>query len=88
MSSWPSFRRICLLHTCVNALTGALMVLSVNTLSRWIHGPEVTDRMHLADKEEKSQLIQTSESLVGMMLIIVAILLHMVSYLQKVAFQR
>ena len=64
------------------------MVLSVSTLSRWIHGTEVTDRLHLADEDEKSRLIQTSESLVGVMLIIIAILLYMVSHLSQVEFQR
>lgn len=64
------------------------MVLSVSTLSRWIHGSEVTDRLHLADDDEKSRLIQTSESLVGVMLIIMAILLYMVSHLPDVEFQR
>lgn len=64
------------------------MVFSLRTLSRIAHGDEVTKRLHLTDNDEKSQLIQTSESLVGMMLIFIAVLLYMVSHLEQPAFQR
>ena len=88
MSSWSIFRVICLFHAFVNVLMGSFMVLSVSTLSRWIHGDEVAEKLHLTDEDEKSQLIKTSESLVGMMLIFIAILLYMVSHLQQIEFQQ
>ena len=64
------------------------MVFSIGTLSRMAHGEEVTKKLHLTDDDAKSQLIQTSESLVGMMLIFMAILLYMVSHLEQPTFQR
>jgi hypothetical protein len=59
--------------------------LSVSTLSHWIHGKGETEKLHLADVDEKSRLIQTSESLAG---IFVAILLYMASHIEQIAFQR
>ena len=65
------------------------MVLSISSLSRIIHGDEVTKKLHLADDvDEKSRLIQTSESLVGMMLTFIGILLYMISHLEQIDFQR
>lgn len=82
------FRIVCLLHALIDAVIGAFMVVSVASLSRLMHGDEVTAKLHLADVDEKSRLIQTSESLIGMMLIFIGGLLYMVSHLQDVAFQR
>jgi hypothetical protein len=82
------FRIVCLLHAFINVVMGSFMVVSVATLSRWAHGEDVTAKLHLADDDEKSRLIQTSESLVGMMLIVIAILLYMVSHLSDISFQR
>ncbi|CAF0891296.1 unnamed protein product [Rotaria sp. Silwood1] len=88
MSSWSLFRIVCLFHAFINVFMGSFMVLSVSTLARLAHGEEVTKKLHLTDEDEKSQLIQTSESLVGMMLIFIAILLYMVSHVEQIEFQR
>ncbi len=64
------------------------MVFSVSSLSRVMHGDEVTKKLHLADDDDKSRLIQTSESLVGMMLVFIGILLYMISHLEQIDFQR
>lgn len=88
MTAWSLFRVVCLFHAIVDLLGGSFMVFSLGTLSRIAHGEEVTKKLHLTDTDNKSQLIQTSESLVGMMLIFIAILLYMVSHLEQPAFQR
>ncbi|CAF2412230.1 unnamed protein product [Rotaria sp. Silwood2] len=88
MSSWSLFRIVCLFHAFIDVFMGSFMVLSVNTLARLTHGEEVTEKLHLTDEDEKSQLIHTSESLVGMMLIFIAILLYMISHLEQIEFQR
>ncbi|CAF0938249.1 unnamed protein product [Adineta steineri] len=88
MTSWSLFRIICLFHACINVMMGSSMVLSISTVSRLAHVEEVTKKLHLTDDDEKSRLIQTSESLVGMMLIFIGILLYMISYLEDIAFQR
>lgn len=90
MASWSVFRLTCLFHALIDVVMGSFMVISVSTLSKWTHGANVTDQLYLNehDIDEKSRLIQTSESLVGMMLIFIAILLYMVSHLEQVAFQR
>lgn len=90
MAAWSLFRLVCLFHALIDVVMGSLMVFSLSALSRWAHGADVTDQLHLNenDTDEKSQLIQTSESLVGMMLIFIAILLFMVSHIDQTAFQR
>lgn len=88
MTSWSLFRIVCLFHAFINTITGLLMVFSINTISRVAHGDEVTKKLHLVDQDEKSRLIQTSESLVGMMLIFIAILLYMISYIDQIKFQQ
>ncbi|CAF3603589.1 unnamed protein product [Adineta steineri] len=69
MTSWSLFRIICLFHACINVVMGSFMVLSISTISRLIHDEEVTKKLHLTDEDEKSRLIQTSESLDGCILI-------------------
>ncbi|CAF4081545.1 unnamed protein product [Adineta steineri] len=69
MTSWSLFRIICLFHACINVVMGSFMVLNISTISRLIHDEEVTKKLHLTDDDEKSRLIQTSESLEGCILI-------------------
>ncbi|CAF1106676.1 unnamed protein product [Rotaria sordida] len=88
MSSWSLFRIVCLFHAFIDVFTGSFMVFSVSTLARLLHSEGVTEKLHLTDEDAKSQLIQTSESLVGMMLIFIAILLYMISHLEQIELQR
>lgn len=88
MSSWSSFRIVCLFHAFIDAFMGSFMVFGIATLSRFTHGEEVTEKLYLIGDDEKALLIKTSESLVGMMLIFIAILLYMVSHLHDREFQR
>ncbi|UJR21393.1 hypothetical protein I4U23_024483 [Adineta vaga] len=88
MASWSLFRLVCLFHAFIDIFMGLLMIFSISTISRIAHGDEITNKLHLIDDDEKSRLIQTSESLVGMMLIFIGVLLYMVSSLEDKKFQR
>lgn len=80
------FRVVCLLHSCIDVVSGSLMMFFLKEMATFGHGKEVSTKL-LGSTPQDQLLIKTSEALVGFCLVIIGILLFMVSFVKDRDFQ-
>lgn len=76
------FSTLCRIHAGIDLLSGAAMVLNLDATAKAAHGEEIATSLL------KSDLVRTSESLVGVLLVDFALLLGAVSTVKDEKFQR
>ncbi|CAN6449302.1 unnamed protein product [Victoria cruziana] len=81
-----SFFLMCLLHSAIATTCGALMMFYRNEIAVVGHGRETAGKL-LGSTPHDQLLIQTSDSLSGMLLFAIGLLLFMVSFVKDREFQ-
>eukprot|EP01018_Ginkgo_biloba_P010180 Gb_31050 [translate_table: standard] len=81
-----SFFLVCLLYSVIAIVCGCLMMFYLKEISIFGHGLETATKL-LGSTPHDQLLIQTSDSLAGMLLFVIGILLFMVSFVRDREFQ-
>lgn len=80
------FSLLCLLHSVIYVVCGSLMMFYPIKIFDICHGKETASKL-LGSTPHDHILIRTSESLVGMLLVTISIILFMVSFVKDREFQ-
>lgn len=80
------FSLVCLLHSVTAVVSGCLMMFFWREVSIFGHGKETASKL-LGSTPHDQLLIQTSDSLAGMLLFSVGVMLFMVSFVRDREFQ-
>lgn len=80
------FTLICLLQSVIAVVSGSLMMFFWREVSIFGHGKETASKL-LGSTPHDQLLIQTSDSLAGMLLFSIGIMLFMVSFVRDREFQ-
>ncbi|PIA36683.1 hypothetical protein AQUCO_03300115v1 [Aquilegia coerulea] len=80
------FFLICLLHSLIALTSGILIMFYLQEISVFGHGNETSSKI-LGSTPHDQLLIQTSESLTGLLLCVIGLLLFMVSFVKDGKFQ-
>ncbi|XP_024520068.1 uncharacterized protein LOC112351263 [Selaginella moellendorffii] len=86
MAALGCFRAVCLLHAAIDCVSGCLMIFFLWELAEFGHGKTTSSKI-LGSTPYDQLLIATSESLVGMLLLVIGLLLFMVSFVKDRDFQ-
>lgn len=81
-----SFSLVCLLYSVIAMISGSLMMFYWREIHIFGHGMETASKL-LGSTTHDQLLIQTSDSLAGMLLFVIGILLFMVSFVKDREFQ-
>lgn len=81
-----SFRVMCTVHATVAVTCGVLMMFYLNEISAFGHGEETAIKLQGSTPHDQL-LIQTSDSLSGMLLVVIGVFLLMVSSVRDKDFQ-
>ncbi|PKA55483.1 hypothetical protein AXF42_Ash006685 [Apostasia shenzhenica] len=86
-NSPPSaFFAICLLHSAVATICGALIMFYLNEIAAFGHGRETARKLQGSTPHDQL-LIQTSDSFAGLLLVAIGFLLFMVAFIEDRDFQ-
>ncbi|KAH7439408.1 hypothetical protein KP509_04G059400 [Ceratopteris richardii] len=80
------FRVICLLHSCIDVVLGALIMFYFSDIAVFSVGRETASKL-LGSTPHDQLLIKTSEALVGACYVFIGILLFMVAFVKDRDFQ-
>ncbi|KAH7441825.1 hypothetical protein KP509_03G056300 [Ceratopteris richardii] len=80
------FRVICLLHSCIDVVLGALIRFYFSDIAVFSVGRETASKL-LGSTPHDQLLIKTSEALVGACYVFIGILLFMVAFVKDRDFQ-
>ncbi|KAJ8568954.1 hypothetical protein K7X08_032691 [Anisodus acutangulus] len=77
---------ICILHSLIATISGALIMFYLNEISVLGHGIETAKKL-LGSTPHDQLVIKTSDSFVGLLLCVIGLLLFMVSFVKEREFQ-
>lgn len=86
MSSSGAFVVICLLHSAIALVSGALMMFHMEEIYTFTHGVETATKL-LGSNPHDQLLIRTSDSFSGLLLFAIGFLIFMVSFVKDKDFQ-
>ncbi|KAK8537221.1 hypothetical protein V6N12_043394 [Hibiscus sabdariffa] len=84
--SLSMFFVICILHSVIGITSGSLIMFYLNEIYVFGHGVETAQRLSGSTPHDQL-LIQTSNSFVGLLLLIVGLLVFMVAFIDDEQFQ-
>ena len=81
-----SFKLICLLHSCIDVVSGSLIMFFLSEMATVGVGKETASKL-LGSTPHDQLLIKTSEALVGVCYVFIGIMLFMVAFVKDKEFQ-